>query len=149
MVHLSLGCQMGQQEGVHHQVPYLSPPAQIRHLSPLVQIPHLSSSRRVQGTGGCPPAALRPSYLRVPLLTPRAPQSGTYSRGRRRDGYTGNVCWISCCDGVQPKVPPIDTMHLRMIVCTFFAKTAICDGDVGGSYITTDVMSSTSCNMEV
>ncbi|KAI5673326.1 hypothetical protein M9H77_13690 [Catharanthus roseus] len=129
MIYLSLGCQMGQQEGVHHQIPHLSPP---------VQIPHLSPSRRVQGTGRRPPPASRLGYLRVALLTPRAPRSSTCSRERRRDGCTGN-----------PKVPPIDNMHLRIIVCTFFAETAICDGDVGGSCITTDAMSSTSCNMEV
>ncbi|KAI5670904.1 hypothetical protein M9H77_11268 [Catharanthus roseus] len=104
---------------------------------------------RKGGTGGRPPPAPRPDCLRVSLLTPRAPQSGTCSRRQRCNGCTGNVCWISCCDGVQPKVSPIDTMHIRMIVCTFFAKTAICDGDEGGSCITTKAMSSISCNMEV
>ncbi|KAI5682953.1 hypothetical protein M9H77_04181 [Catharanthus roseus] len=128
MVYLSLGCQMGQQEGVHLQIPHLSPP---------LQIPHLSQSRRVWG------------YLRVPLLTSRAPRSSTCSQGWRRDCCTGNVYWISCCTGVQPKVLPIDNMHLRMIVCTFLTKTAIYDGDACGPCITTEAMSSTSYNMDV
>ncbi|KAI5673728.1 hypothetical protein M9H77_14092 [Catharanthus roseus] len=101
------------------------------------------------GTRGRPPPAPRLGYLREPLLTPGAPRSGTCSPGRRRDGCLGNVYWISCCDGVQPKVPLIETMHLRIIICIFFTNTAICEGSAGGSCITTEAISSTSCNMEV
>ncbi|KAI5682282.1 hypothetical protein M9H77_03510 [Catharanthus roseus] len=101
------------------------------------------------GTRGRLPPAPQPGCLRAPLLTLRALRSDTCSRGWRHDGCTGNVCWISCCDGVQPKVSSIETMHLRIIVCTFFANTAICEGSVSGFYITTKAISSTSCNMEV
>ncbi|KAI5683454.1 hypothetical protein M9H77_04682 [Catharanthus roseus] len=100
-------------------------------------------------TGGRPPPAPRPGCLRTSLLTPRAPRSGTCSQGRQLDGCTRNVCWISCCDGVQPKVPSIETMHLQIIVCTVFANTAICERSVGGLCITNEAISSTSCNMEV
>ncbi|KAI5657331.1 hypothetical protein M9H77_26124 [Catharanthus roseus] len=50
---------------------------------------------------------------------------------------------------VHPKVPPMETMHRQMIVCTFFMTAAICEGDEGGSQIATEAISSTSCNMEV
>ncbi|KAI5666907.1 hypothetical protein M9H77_16760 [Catharanthus roseus] len=85
------------------------------------------------GTGGRPPPAPRPGCHRTPLLTPRAPRSGTCSRGRRRDGCTENVCWISCCEEVHPKLPLMETIHLRIIVCTFFANRAIWEGNECGS----------------
>ncbi|KAI5653506.1 hypothetical protein M9H77_30693 [Catharanthus roseus] len=114
------------------------------------QIPHPSQPLHGRGcTGGRPSPAPRPGCLRAPLLTPRAPRSGTCSRGWRLDGCTGNVCYISCCEGVHPKVPPMETIHLRIIVCTFFITTAICEGDEGGSRITTEAISSTYCNIEV
>ncbi|KAI5654949.1 hypothetical protein M9H77_32136 [Catharanthus roseus] len=50
---------------------------------------------------------------------------------------------------VHPKVPPMETMHRRMIVCTFFITAAICEGDEGGSRIANEAISSISCNMEV
>ncbi|KAI5657249.1 hypothetical protein M9H77_26042 [Catharanthus roseus] len=106
----------------------------------------LSTSTCPRSTCSC--LSRKGGYLRAPFLTPRAPRSGTFSRGRQRDGCTGNVWWISCCDEVQPKVPQIETMHLRIIVCTFFANM-VCEGSVGGSCITTEAISSTSCNMEV
>ncbi|KAI5673366.1 hypothetical protein M9H77_13730 [Catharanthus roseus] len=123
---------MGRQTVDHYQIPHPSQPLHGR-------------GRHVRR----PPPAPSLGCLRAPLLTPRAPRSGTCSRGRRRDYYTVNVCWISCCEGVHPKVPPMETIHLRIIVCTFFTNTAICEGDECGSQITIEAISSTSYNIEV
>ncbi|KAI5663206.1 hypothetical protein M9H77_22529 [Catharanthus roseus] len=86
---------------------------------------------------GRPPSAPRPRCLQAPLLTPQAPSPV-------RAPGDGNAMVEQ-----GTSVAPIGTMHLRIIVGTFFANTAICEGSVGGCCITTEVISSTSCNMEV